>query len=345
MSGHVVITGGSAGVGRAAASAFAAKGWRVTILARETRRLAAAAAQVEKEGGAALSVPTDVADPDAVEAAASKAEQAHGEIDVWVNSAMVTVYSQIWDITAEEFRRVNDVTYLGQVYGTMSALRRMRPRNRGTIVNVSSALAYHGLPLQAAYCGAKFAARGFTESLRGELLHDGSNVRVTLVVLPAVNTPQFDWARNKLPHRPRPVPPVYQPEAAADAILRAAETAPRELVLGRSSLQLVAGSMAAPGIVDQVLAAQGPGGQQSPEPAQMRADNLFEPAPGDFASHGRFDDEALPAGGSIALGAVRGASAAIGTALLAALAFAAYTIGRRRNDRLRDIDMRIDHDQ
>jgi short-subunit dehydrogenase len=329
MSGHVVITGASAGVGRATASAFADEGWRVTLLARGAGRLTTAAAEIEKEGGAALPLPTDVADPDAVEAAAAQAEQSQGEIDVWVNSAMVTVYSPLSEISAEEFRRVTEVTYLGQVYGTMSALRRMRARNRGTIVNVSSALAYHGLPLQAAYCGAKFAARGFTESLRGELLHEASNVRVSLVVLPAVNTPQFDWARNKLPRRPRPVPPVYQPEFAAAAILRAAETAPRELIVGSSSLQLVAGSMTAPGVVDRILAAKAYDGQQSSEPEQARPDNLFDPAPGDFGSHGRFDDEARAEGSDIALGAARAASAAAGAALLAGLAFAAYSMGRR----------------
>lgn len=329
MTGHVVITGASAGVGRATAVAFAAEGWRVTLLARDPARLAAAAAEVEREGGTALAVPTDVADPDAVEAAAAEAEQSQGAIDVWVNSAMVTVYAPIADVTAEEYRRVTEVTYLGQVYGTMSALRRMRPRDRGTIVNVSSALAYHGLPLQAAYCGAKFAARGFTESLRSELLHEASGVRVSLVVLPAVNTPQFDWARNKMPHRPRPVPPIFQPEPVAAAILEAAETAPRELVLGRSSLKLMAGSMAAPGIVDRILAKQGPSGQQDEEPARERADNLFEPMPGDFGAHGRFNDEARASLDSVRMGNVRAASAAIGAVIFAGVAAAAYAIGRR----------------
>src|SRR5690606_27740852 len=332
MTGHVVITGGSAGVGRAAARAFAAEGRRVTLLAREPGRLDAAAAEAESQGGEALVIPTDVADAERVEAAALKAEETFGPIDVWVNSAMATVFSPLSDITAEEFRRVTEVTYLGQVYGSLSALRRMRPRNRGTIVNVSSALAYHGLPLQAAYCGAKFAARGFTESLRCELLHEGSDVRVTLVVLPAVNTPQFDWARNKLPHRPRPVPPVYQPEVIASSIVRAAKTAPREMVIGRSSMQLVAGSMVAPGIVDRILAAKAYEGQQASEPAQTRPDNLFEPAPGDFGSHGRFDEESSASGGDIALGTARGGSAVAGLALLAGLAFAAYGMGRRHYD-------------
>jgi short-subunit dehydrogenase len=329
MTGHVVITGASAGVGRATAVAFARAGWRLTLLAREPARLQAAAAEVERAGGQALAVPTDVADADAVEAAAAKAEESQGDIDAWVNSAMVTVYSPIAEITPEEFRRVTEVTYLGQVYGAMSALKRMRPRNRGTIVNVSSALAYHGLPLQAAYCGAKFAARGFTESLRSELLHENSGVRVSLVVLPAVNTPQFDWARNKMPHRPRPVAPVFQPEPVADAIVEAARTAPRELVLGASSLKLMAGSMAAPGIVDRILAEQGPPGQQDEERAEQRADNLFDPVPGDFGAHGRFDEEAKSSLEPVRMGNVRFAAAGIGTAILAGMAAAAYASGRR----------------
>lgn len=329
MAGHVVITGASAGVGRATANAFGAEGWRVTLLAREPTRLEAAAAEVEREGGESLAVPTDVADADAVEAAAANAEEAHGEIDVWVNSAMVTVYAPIAEITPEEYRRVTEVTYLGQVYGAMAALRRMRPRNRGTIVNVSSALAYHGLPLQAAYCGAKFAARGFTESLRSELLHENSGVRVSLVVLPAVNTPQFDWARNKMPHRPRPVPPVFQPEPVAAAILEAAQTAPRELVLGFSSLKLMAGSMAAPGIVDRILAEQGYPGQQAEEPARERADNLFEPMPGDFGAHGRFDDEAKSSLDPVRMGNVRVAAVGVGAAIFAGMAAAAYAAGRQ----------------
>lgn len=329
MTGHVVITGASAGVGRATAAAFGAEGWRVTLLAREPTRLEAAAAEVERGGGKSLAVPIDVADADAVERAAAKAEQVHGDIDVWVNSAMVTVYSAVADITPEEYRRVTEVTYLGQVYGAMSALRRMRPRNRGTIVNVSSALAYHGLPLQAAYCGAKFAARGFTESLRSELLHENSGVRVSLVVLPAVNTPQFDWARNKMPQRPRPVPPVFQPEAVAAAILEAARTAPRELALGFSSLKLMAGSMAAPGVVDRILAEQGYPGQQGQQPARERADNLFEPVPGDFGAHGRFDDEAKSTLDPVRMGNVRVAAAGVGAAIFAGMAAAAYAAGRQ----------------
>lgn len=324
MSRHAVITGGSAGVGLATAQRFAADGWRVTLLARGRGRLEAATADIESKGGSALAVPTDVSDPEAVEAAAAQAERSQGKIDVWVNSAMVTVYAPVAEITAEEYRRVTEVTYLGQVHGTMSALRRMRPRNRGTILNVSSALAYHGLPLQAAYCGAKFAARGFTDALRGELLHDRCAVRLSLIVLPAVNTPQFDWARNKLPHRPRPVPPVYQPETVASAIVAAAETAPRELIVGASSLQLVAGSIAAPGIVDRILAERGYEGQQSSEPARDDPGNLFEPAPGDFGARGRFSDEARQTASDVSLAAVRGICAFLGAALIS------RAIGHRR---------------
>lgn len=292
---NVVITGASAGVGRATAVAFGALGCHVGLIARGLDGLEGARAEVETAGGRGLVLQGDVADAEAVDEAAARFEGEAGPIDVWVNSAMVTVYSPLSRITADEFRRVTEVTYLGQVYGTMAALKRMRPRDRGTIVNVSSALAYHGLPLQAAYCGAKFASRGFTESVRSELLHDDSNVRLSMVVLPAIDTPQFDWARNKLPCRPQPVPPVYDPEVAADAILRAADEAPREILVGTSSLQFILGSMAAPGYVDHQLAEMGYAGQQSEEPAEPgRPDNLFEPVPGDFGTRGRFGAQAWP---------------------------------------------------
>lgn len=291
---NVVITGASAGVGRATAAAFGSLGCNVGLIARGLDGLRGARADVESAGGQALILQTDVADAEAVEDAAARFERDAGPIDVWVNSAMATVYAPLSDVTADEFRRVTEVTYLGQVYGTMAALRRMRPRDRGTIVNVSSALAYHGLPLQAAYCGAKFAVRGFTESVRSELLHDGSQVRLSMVVLPAINTPQFEWARNKLRCRPQPVPPVYDPEVAADAILRAAEEAPREILVGKSSLQLLLGAMAAPGYIDHRLADMGYAGQQSDEPDRPgRTDNLFAPVPGDFGARGRFGAQAM----------------------------------------------------
>ena len=326
---NVVITGASAGVGRATAIAFGSLGCNVGLIARGLDGLNGAKADVEAAGGRGLILQADVADPEAVEDGADRFEREAGAIDVWVNNAMVTVYAPVSEITAEEFRRVTEVTYLGQVHGTMAALARMRPRDSGTIVNVSSALAYHGLPLQAAYCGAKFAIRGFTESVRSELIHDGSRVRLSMVVLPAVNTPQFEWARNKLPHRPQPVPPVYDPEVAADAILRAAEEAPRELCLGKSTLQLVLGSMGAPDYLDRKLAAIGWPGQQSDEPARERADNLFEPVPGDFGPRGRFAAEARSDGFTTTGETFRRSlvATAIGAPLLAAVV--GFALGRR----------------
>jgi NAD(P)-dependent dehydrogenase (short-subunit alcohol dehydrogenase family) len=217
MSDVVVVTGASAGVGRAAARRFAEAGASVALLARNENRLHAAAREVEHAGGRALVHSLDVADADAVEVAAARIEDELGPIDVWVNNAMATIFARLRDISADEFRRSTEVTYLGVVWGTMTALRRMVPRDRGTIVQVGSALAYRGIPLQAPYCGAKHAIQGFTESVRTELLHDGSNVRVTMVQLPAHNTPQFSWGRNRMPKRPQPVPPIYQPEVAAEA--------------------------------------------------------------------------------------------------------------------------------
>src|SRR6185436_17230425 len=228
----VVITGASAGVGRATARAFAAGGADIGLLARGVDGLEAARREVEAAGGRALVLPTDVADPDQVEAAAERVERELGPIDVWVNNAMVSVLSPVRYLKNDEIRRVTDVTYLGVVYGTTAALRRMLPRDRGSIVQVGSALAYRGIPLQAAYCGAKHAIQGFTESLRCELLHDGSSVRVTMVQLPAMNTPQFDWVKSRMPRKPQPVPPIYTPEIAANAIVWAAAHERRELSVG-----------------------------------------------------------------------------------------------------------------
>ena len=219
----VAITGASAGVGRATVREFARRGARIGLLARERDRLEATRKEVEELGGHALVLPTDMADPDQVEAAAAKLEAIFGPIDVWVNNAMVSVLSPVKEMTADEYRRVTEVTYLGYVYGTLSALRRMLPRDRGMIIQVGSALAYRAIPLQSAYCGAKHAIQGFTESLRAELIHDGSNVRVTTVQLPAVNTPQFSWIKSRLPRQPRPVPPIYQPDVIARAIVWAAD--------------------------------------------------------------------------------------------------------------------------
>jgi NAD(P)-dependent dehydrogenase (short-subunit alcohol dehydrogenase family) len=223
---------------------------------------------VEAAGGHALELPVDVADAEAVSAAADQVIAQWGKIDVWVNDAMATVFSPVRDITADEFRRVTEVTYLGQVYGTMAALKHMLRRDRGTIVQIGSALSYRAIPLQSAYCGAKFAIRGFTDALRSELKHDKSRVRLTMVQLPAVNTPQFDWARSRLPKRLQPVPPIYQPEAIAHEIVRAAHGAPRELWIGRSALKAIIGTMLLPRLGDRILANEGYDGQMTKEPAR-----------------------------------------------------------------------------
>jgi len=288
-----VVTGASAGVGRAVARAYARRGARLGLLARGKDGLDGARRDVEQEGGQALVLPTDVADPDQVEAAAAAVEAAFGPIDVWVNNAMVSVLSPIKEMTPAEFRRVTEVTYLGYVYGTLAALRRMLPRDRGVIVQVGSALAYRGIPLQAAYCGAKHAIQGFTDSLRCELLHDGSAVRVTEVQMPALNTPQFGWVKSRLPNKPQPVPPIFQPEVAAGAILWAADHERRELHVGLPTVVAIAGNKLAPGLADHYLAWSGYASQQTDEPVEPdRVDNLWSPVPGDHGAHGAFGDRA-----------------------------------------------------
>lgn len=289
----VVVTGASAGVGRAVARAFARQGARVALLARGLPGLEAARHEVEALGGEAMVLPLDVADADAVEAAAGQIERALGPIDVWVNNAMVTVFSPFSRLTADEFRRVTEVTYLGSVWGTMAALRRMRERDRGTIVQVGSALAYRGIPLQAPYCGAKHALMGMVDSVRTELLHDGSKVRISVVQLPAVNTPQFDWCRAKLHRAPQPVPPIYQPEVAARTILRAAATGRREYWVGQSTVNAIVGNKLAPAVADRVAADRAWEGQLTEQPVPSdRPDNLFHAVDGDWGAHGRFDDRA-----------------------------------------------------
>jgi NAD(P)-dependent dehydrogenase (short-subunit alcohol dehydrogenase family) len=327
---HVVVTGASAGVGRATATAFARLGCRVGLVARGSEGLDGARADVETAGGRALMLPTDVADADAVERAAERAEQENGAIDIWVNCAMATVFSPLSRMRPEEFRRVTEVTYLGQVYGTMAALKRMRVRDQGTIVQVGSALSYRGIPLQSAYCGAKYAIRGFTDSLRCELLHDESRIRLTMVQLPAVNTPQFDWSRNHMPKRPQPVPPIFQPEAVADAILEAAANTPRELWIGMPSVKAIVGNMIAPGLLDRMLARKGYTSQESDEPADPRQpDNLFTPVRGDHGAHGRFDRRARGSVMAVESGMVRTVAAASVAGLLAAAACLGYAGGRR----------------
>jgi NAD(P)-dependent dehydrogenase (short-subunit alcohol dehydrogenase family) len=252
--------------------------------------LESAAKDADAAGGRAVILPTDVADPGQVEEAARAVEEAFGPIDVWVNNAMVTVFSPIDEISPEEFRRATEVTYLGTVHGTMAALRRMRPRDRGTIVQVGSALAYRAIPLQAPYCGAKHAVRGFTDSIRTELLHDHSRVHVTMVHLPALNTPQFDWCRTRLPNHPQPVPPIYQPEVAARAILWAAHHDRREVWVGGTTVATILANRMIPRILDRYLGLTGYRSQQTEEPVDPdRPDNLFEPLAGDHGAHGGFD--------------------------------------------------------
>jgi NAD(P)-dependent dehydrogenase (short-subunit alcohol dehydrogenase family) len=287
----VVITGASAGLGRAAVRAFARQGADIGLIARGVDGLEAARREVEAAGGRALVLPADVADPDAIEAAAERVERELGPIDVWVNNAMVSVFSPVKQLQAEEIRRVTDVTYLGVVHGTLAALRRMLPRDRGAIVQVGSALAYRGIPLQAAYCGAKHAIQGFTESLRCELLHDRSRVHVTMVQLPAMNTPQFGWVKSRLPRQPQPVPPIYAPELAADAIVWAASQGRREISVGGPTVVAIWGNKIAAGLADRYLARTGYDAQQTDEPADPdRQDNLWRPLPGDHGPHGRFGD-------------------------------------------------------
>jgi short-subunit dehydrogenase len=287
----IALTGASAGIGRATARRFAERGAHLGLMARGRDRLEATAREVEALGGEALVLPLDVADAEAVDSAAERIEERFGSIDVWVNNAMATVFAPVRETTPEEFRRATEVTYLGCVWGTMAALRRMLARDRGTIVQVGSALAYRSIPLQGAYCGAKSAIRGFTASLRTELLHDGSDVHVTMVELPAHNTPQFSWSRAKMPRKPQPVRPIFQPEVAAEAILYAATHRRRELVVGWPAVKAINGEKVVPGLLDRYLARNGYEAQQTDEPLDgEREGNLFEPVPGEFGAHGEFDD-------------------------------------------------------
>ena len=289
----VVVTGASAGVGRATVRAFAQRGALLGLIARGSDGLEAARVEVEQLGGKALVFSVDVADAEKVEGAATRVEEEFGPIDIWVNNAMVSVFSPVKEMTAEEFHRVTEVTYLGVVYGTLAALKRMLPHDRGCILQVGSALAYRGIPLQAAYCGAKHAIQGFTESLRCELLHDQSNVRVTMVHLPAMNTPQFSWVKSRLPREPQPVPPIYQPEIAAEAIIYAAYHKHREMEVGMPTVVAVEGNKVFPGLMDRYLARTNYEAQQTDKPVQPdRRDNLWSPVPGDHGAHGTFDDRA-----------------------------------------------------
>jgi NAD(P)-dependent dehydrogenase (short-subunit alcohol dehydrogenase family) len=317
----VVVTGASGGIGRAVARAFGARHARVALLARGEAGLAAAAEDVTNAGGTALAIPTDVADFGQVEAAAERAEKELGPIDVWVNVAFTSVFAPFDEIEPDEFRRVTEVSYLGYVHGTTAALRRMKARDRGTIVQVGSALAYRGIPLQSAYCGAKHAIQGFNEALRCELLHDGSHVRTTMVQMPAVNTPQFSWVRSKLPRHAQPVPPIYQPEVAARAVVHAAEhPGRREYWVGGSTVGTLVANAVAPGILDRYLARTGYRSQQTGEakPANQ-PENLWAPADRgrDFGAHGEFDGKAAPRSLQLWASQHHGLLAAGGSALAA----------------------------
>ena len=288
----VVVTGASAGLGRAIVERFARDGAAIGLIARGRERLEDAKGSVESLGGRGLVLPLDVADADAVEHAAQTVERELGEIDVWINNAMVSVYSPIKEMPAEEFRRVTEVTYLGYVNGTLAALKRMLPRDRGVIIQVGSALAHRSIPLQSAYCAAKHAILGFHESLLSELLHDGSHVRTTMVQMPAMNTPQFDWAKSRLPRQTQPVPPIFQPEVGADAVHHAVRhDVGRELLVAWPTVKAVVGEKLVPAYIDRRLGRDGYSSEETEVPADpARPDNLWGPVPGPYGAHGRFDD-------------------------------------------------------
>lgn len=318
-----VVTGASAGVGRAIAQRFARGGYALGLVARDPERLADAVEEAASFGMKAIALPLDVADAAQLDEAAETVEKTLGPIDVWVNNAMASVFSPFLEMTSEEFHRVTDVTYLGVVHGTRSALKRMVPRNKGTIIQVGSALAYRGIPLQSAYCGAKHAIVGFTESLRAELLHDKSHIRVSMVHLPAVNTPQFDWVKSRLPHRGQPVPPIYQPEVPAEAVYFAAAHVRREIYVGWPTVVTIVGNKLFPGLLDRYLAKTGYKSQQTSEPRDPKApNNLWHTVKGPWKAHGRFDRRAQSTSWQLWMSMHRGGL--FGT--LAALVLAGVTV-------------------
>jgi NAD(P)-dependent dehydrogenase (short-subunit alcohol dehydrogenase family) len=330
MEGIALVTGASAGVGRATARRLAEDGFDVALVARGREGLEGARLDVERLGRRALAIPADVADEAQLEEAAERTEEALGPIDVWVNNAMTTVFAPFAEIEPDEFRRVTEVTYLGVVWGTRVALKRMVPRDSGSIVLVGSALAYRGIPLQSAYCGSKHAIKGFFESVRSELLHDGSKVRISMVELPAVNTPQFDHCRTRMPKQPQPVPPIYQPEVAADAIAWTARSGEREVYVGAPTWKTIWGERIAPGIGDRYLAKNGFKGQMADEPVNGdRPDNLFAPVEGDRGAHGRFEEGTRRRSPLLWLGKHR---RVVGAAALAGLAVGAGAAAATRNE-------------
>lgn len=329
----VVITGASAGVGRATVREFARTGAKIGLIARGREGLEGALRDVEELGGEGFIVQADVAKHDQVEHAAAQIEERFGPIDIWINNAMASVFSPVKELAPEEIARVTEVTYLGCVYGTMAALRRMLPRDHGTIVQVGSALAYRGIPLQSAYCGAKHAIQGFSEALRTELLHDKSRVRVSIVELAAMNTPQFGWVKSRMPNKPQPVPPIYQPEIAARAIFWSAHHNRRQVEVGASTVIGVALNKIAPGLIDHYLARTGYSSQQTDEPADPnRPNNLWEPVAGDHGAHGTFDARAASFSEQVWATTHRGWFAAITLGLVAAAS--AAMLRKRRADRI-----------
>jgi NAD(P)-dependent dehydrogenase (short-subunit alcohol dehydrogenase family) len=331
----VVVTGASAGIGRATARRFGERGDKVALLARGEAGLDGAAADVRRAGGTALPIPVDTADFASVDEAAERVERELGPIDVWVNNAFTSVFAPFREVEVDEFTRITQVTYLGYVHGTKAALNRMLPRDRGVVVQVGSALAYRGIPLQSAYCGAKHAIKGFHESLRTELLHDGSRVRVTMVQLPAVNTPQFSWVLARLPRRAQPVPPIYQPEVAADALVYAADhPRRREYWVGASTAATLIASKLVPGLLDRYLARTGYRSQQTAQPHVKDApSNLWDPADGagerDYGAHGDFDDRSYSRSVQVWASQHHGLLTAVGATVTAAGAAVATMRGRR----------------
>ena len=327
----VVVTGASAGVGRAIVRAFARRGAHIGLLARGRDGLEGARRDVEELGGKALVLPTDVADPEQVEAAATRVEESFGPIALWVNDAMTSVFSPASEMTPEEYKRVTEVTYLGTVYSTLAALHRMLPRDRGKIIQIGSALAYRGIPLQSAYCGAKHAIQGFTESVRTELMHDKSHVTITMVQLPAVNTPQFGWVKSRLPHKAQPVPPIYQPEVIANAVTWVADHDRRQLFIGGSTVIVIQGDKLAPGFGDWYLGKTGYTSQQTPEPADPnQPNNLWKPVDEhhDYGAHGAFDDRAHGRSWQLWADTHRGWLALAGASVVSVIAAAIF---RRKN--------------
>lgn len=322
-----VVTGASQGVGRAVARELGAQRARVALIARGTDGLGAAAEEIHAAGGEALVLPLDVSNADAVDAAADAVVERWGQIDVWINDAMVSVFSPVALMTAAEYRRVTEVTYLGYVYGTLAALRHMRPRDHGTIIQIGSALAYRSIPLQSAYCAAKSAIRGFTDSLRCELLHDHSNIKVTMLQLPAVNTPQFDVVRNRLGKHGQPVPPIFQPEVIARAVMYAIEHPSREMWIGWPTIKAILGQRVIPGLLDHYLAKYGYSSQVTDQLPPTRADNLDAPLPGDRGAHGDFDQRSRPSSSELWLRMHRGAVAAAALGLLGATVLALRRAG------------------